>query len=459
MDHTPQLDPSPAAAPAGPVMPSVSPAHSVIIRPTMARMPQTSSLSPIPALSADERAIAENIGGRLAAELAAALGALPAGYASSRTIAEYLDVAPTVCHRALTASQLSTDPLAALEKAPGVAGLRALAKGLARRGVKPGLIRSLDAAIEQFAKLVRDSGNSHAKLQRRLAATRDHNVHEPVPTDEHAEREQRRRLFQATASWLGSRLDTHAAITIGRTVPDQPDFIEGAKINAFLGHRARLASLPLVTANLYRSGEPKRGEPSLPTPSPDAQPLDSATLLREFSSSGSHMVSTRTDQNHSVQIIDPSVTNGDPIDAVVMTRLPRVRHPLRCARQLFFSIVRIEHPCKHFVSDVWLKRSLAAGSVPTAHLAWFGEPLRGGEGVPWYHRLPGEVTLEVLTPETLRSTDAWPRQAEATRHAFDTLGWPLAEFIGYRVRLEYPPWGAAVAIIFDYSTEITAPIA
>jgi len=366
-------------------------------------------------------------------------------------MATHLGLDATVCHRTITAAQLGSDPLAALDRSPGVAGLRAVAKSLARRGVKRELIRTLEAAIDQFAELVRQSGGSHAKLQRRLALIREQAAHEGAPVNDGEAEAHRRRMFQATAGWLGSRLDTHGYITIERPAPDQPDHVEGAKVSAFLGHRARSPSLPLVVATQYRSGEPIRRPDEPPHPPGSIDPPDTPVLMGDLSSSPPQFVSAHTDEHSQVQIIDRALMGTGPLDAVVFSRTPRVRDPRFCNVPLFTVIGRVEQPCAQIVSDVWLERTLAGG-IPDACMAWVGEPVRGGQGVPWYLRLPGAVGIELLSPHSPHSAEGWPRQAETTRRAFDMLGWSMADFVGYRIRATFPAWGAAAVIVFDYSS-------
>ncbi len=105
--------------------------------------------------------------------------------------------------------------------------------------------------------------------------------------------------------------------------------------------------------------------------------------------------------------------------------------------------MRVEHPCRQLISDVWLERPLAAACTPTACLAWAGEPLRAGEGVPWYHRLPGEATLELISPDAPRAGRAGRGRGEGHPARVEIIGWPMHDFVGYRLSLSYPAWGAA----------------
>jgi hypothetical protein len=135
--------------------------------------------------------------------------------------------------------------------------------------------------------------------------------------------------------------------------------------------------------------------------------------------------------------------------------MPRVRHPMFCNVPLFSVLAHVEQPCARLVADVWLERDLASGAIPDACMAWVGEPVRNGRSVPWYHRLPGEVSIQLMSSRSLRPATGWARQSEATLDTFERLGWPISDFVGYRVQVAYPAWGAAVLISFDYSRPTT----
>jgi hypothetical protein len=393
------------------------------------------------------------MGRRLASEIASALGGLPLEHQSVRSMAAFLDLDPTVCHRAKSAAQSTGDPLGALERSPGIAGLQSLAQALAEHGVKAELVQGLNHAIEQFGTLVKRSGGSHAKLQRRIASLREFSSEGAVDTGAQGAL-QRRRMFQATSSWLGTRLDTYATIAIAQPVPGLEDHIEGAKVSAFVGHRARKTSPPLVASIRYRSGEPVRGADEAPKSPGVIEPPQSAEIVPEFSSPQAARLSTHSDNYNQIQIIDRLTPGAEPIDTVVFCRMPRVRHPMFCNVPLFTVLSQIEQPCARLVSDVWLERDLAAGAMPDACMAWVGEPVRSGRQVPWYHRLPGAVTIQLLSARTLSSSAAWSRQSEATVSAFRSLGWEMSSFVGFRIEVAYPAWGSGVAIMFDYSRPV-----
>ena len=407
-------------------------------------------------LDAEEQRRAELIGRRLGSELAAALLALPVERRSIRAMAAHLKIDPSICQRAISAAQAADRPLEVLIAAPGVAGLRRLVQNLERGGVKPSLVRAADAAVQQFAEFIRDAAGSHARLQRRLSRTQDSSVPDNSARDDHSEEQMRRRMFQSTAAWFGARMDNQVTVFFERVAPDQTDHIEVSKLTACLGYRARASAVPLLAGNQYRSGEPKRqpGVPRPPGPTPTVGspvlPPEAGVLLPAFSSTPTPSVTARINEQQSIHIIDPPTDSGGPIDAVVLQHLPRVRHPLYCQRPLLTCLVRITQPMANLVMDLWMERRLVAPSVPEVTVSMVDSPLLSGEGVPWYQRLPGTPTLELLNPDLLKPLPEWSQYAAATRHVFDLLRWPRSEFAGYRVRVPYPVWGSALVVTFKY---------
>ncbi len=57
----------------------------------------------------------------------------------------------------------------------------------------------------------------------------------------------------------------------------------------------------------------------------------------------------------------------------------------------------------------------------------------------------------MLTPESFRPVAGWSRHGEATRRAFDLLGYTWGDYVGYRLEQTYPVWGSAAVIVMDYT--------
>jgi hypothetical protein len=399
----------------------------------------------------NDRAVFERTGRRLASEIHDAIAGLLPHHPTVRALAAYLELDPSICHRALYAAQNASDPLTVLERSPGVVGLRSFAESLARHGVGAERVQALEQAIEQFAGLVRRSGGSHAKLQRQVTTMRESPTLHQEPLSDQQGESFRKRMFQATAAWLGTRLDTYSTIAIARTAPDMPDHIEGAKLSAFIGHRRQATTFPLVAGVRYRSGEPVRGHSEPPGQPGMIRPPAGSSIIDELSTPGASRLTTHSDSHNQIQIVDRAAPGSDPVDTVVFCRMPRVRHPMFCNVPLFSVLAHIEQPCAWLAADVWLERGLASGAIPDACVAWVGEPLRNGQSVPWYHRLPGEVSIQLLSPRSLRPASGWSRQSDATLLAFDRLGWSISDFVGYRIEVAYPAWGSGAVVTFDYS--------
>lgn len=404
-------------------------------------------------LSQDEQVRGEQIGRRLAEQLAAIINAMPPEHASVRGIGTYLGLGHNVCQRVMTAAQHYNRPLEVLAQAPGIEGLRLFAQACIDRQLSPRLTQSLKAAVDQFAIFIRDTAGSHAKLQRRIEAIDPSLAAAHASSGRYSDEQLRKKMFPGVCGWFGSTMRCWCEVHAVRIAPDEPGRVDGAMLNAYLGYVAHAPCPPLAAAVLPEKDTATEDAPSIIVDKPGVpQRLreKSCMLFPQFSSSPTPTVTTHIDRGQKAHIID-SPPDDNPLDAVILTRFARSPHhnPEETGGRVQNG-TSITRPTAELVFDVWLDRELAARSIPSAGMSLQAKSLYTGEGLFWHQRLRDPLTLEVLSPADLKPLSSWPDHAAATRRMFEVLDWPLEEFVGYRVHLPYPAWGSAVTMFFDF---------
>ncbi|HLO40644.1 MAG TPA: hypothetical protein VK176_06440, partial [Phycisphaerales bacterium] len=108
------------------------------------------------------------LGRRLAGELVAVIDAVPEPARTARGLAKTLGIDRGTAQRALVAARLTSEPLEALARGPGVAALRQIVKGAQEGGVHADAVGALAAATDQIESTLRELGISQAALMRTI---------------------------------------------------------------------------------------------------------------------------------------------------------------------------------------------------------------------------------------------------------------------------------------------------
>jgi hypothetical protein len=74
----------------------------------------------------------------------------------------------------------------------------------------------------------------------------------------------------------------------------------------------------------------------------------------------------------------------------------------------------------------------------------------------WFDRIAHRPAVEYLSPGLEGVDTNWyPRMRELSRTLFEAggeSGWDPAEFVGFRIAVEYPVWNAEYLLSLDFST-------
>lgn len=389
------------------------------------------------------------LGRRLSGELAALIDSTPEAMRSARGLAKLLGVDRGTAQRALVASRLGHEPVEALAKGPGVAGLRQIARGALEAGIGGEGATGLPSAIDQFEAALRELGISQAALIRALEpeeSDADERSWNSGAAFDHVER--RRRLFEAAAEAIGRVMDTRAIIVILRPKPANPAKVEVFGGHAVLGYRARPDAMPLVLGRSVDSPDrPGAGE-SAGVPAPPL--LSGERVLVDFCTQPLALVTSRQHKRELFAVVEPRSAE-EAVDVVLASNAPDDDENSQHFGRVHETRFNIRVPTRGAVFDVYLERSLAQNCVPSLDLfLWPREAhsLRPGN---WFDTLPGAPLLQVLGPGTRNAaTEYYPRHAELTRTLFAASGWNADQFVGFRCQTAYPHWAACYSVNFDY---------
>ena len=399
-------------------------------------------------LSPEELTAADRVARRLQEELRALLGELPVEERGASALARRLELDRATCQRAVAAAEAPAADASLLTRTPGVQGLRQLVDALAEAGARPGPVAEAQAAVDQFAELLKSVGGSQSRLSRRLEITAASSA--PAP-DAASRQRHRETLFEAALGVTGRCSDVSVAVFMYRPVPGEPDRMETVVVSGLIGHAARPDAVPLILQTESRDSDSTRR---------DFRTLDSApargrtpsAILEDFSTRPLPLVTSSGPDGLLVQSIDPSAAAKGPVD-VVLARRPggNSPHPATESPPLH-EVWTLQHfPARHLVLDVLLHRDLATCSIPAAELHLVRPGFEEQAGHRWMTRFPESPRLEVLGPG-LRGANptAWPRQRELLLSVLERVGWPADEMVGYRVEEPYPVWRAGYLVSLDF---------
>lgn len=379
-----------------------------------------------------------------------------------------LGVDRSICQRVLSAIS-ATGPgvgLGMVDKMPGVEGLKRFVKAFQDRGVDGRIVEAATAAVEQTRALIRETSGSHAKLRARVHATLALGFRDVETNDE---LDARRRMYSDAMLLSGSGSEALTVVTLTRPVPDDPGKIEFAAGKATIGFRQRPGGMTLVETFTHDGDRQQTQggefcfEALTDTRARDwgggaggvgAVPVGSS-LIGELCSNPLPIATSRSGgaEGLLVEAFDPSET-GRAIDVVVARRASPVSHPAHHETKLLTNAARVKTPTKHLVIDSYVHKSIAAVTKPTPG-AYFWQPtLLNDPRTLWYERIPGVIRLELLgAGDRDIATHAWKHHSRMTRILSERLGWSLDEYVGYRIEVRYPVWGAVYLIYFMFDAQ------
>lgn len=325
------------------------------------------------------------------------------------------------------------DPFVSLRYVPGASGLDILARKLGEAGATSEHLEAVRAARAAFDSMIEVQAGDRATLELMLESM----APEPIRTPR---LEASRKLsFQGNSATWGVQARTRYSVHIVAPNADDPQVVDLGNIGGFLDlRRLRPTAWPLVHLQAFGAAE---SLDDLDPIDPSAEP--GTFVVKDFCSSPLPDIRTHVD------------------DSGILYELAEgpVGHPqaVSCAlgwwRRKFGAafaedgegtaehILKLDTPVEEIVFDVFIHADLPFPSPPTAALYSLME---GRPQYPFASQrryrldLPIEVKRLGSRPPVITTAEV-PRYPELLDMATKSMGTSLDEFVGYRVRLRYPP--------------------
>jgi hypothetical protein len=190
------------------------------------------------------------------------------------------------------------------------------------------------------------------------------------------------------------------------------------------------------------------------------------SIVPDFSSTPPPQLTVRRQPGRVTVLTE--TTPGVKSDVVLARRFSEIRHPALDDPAQQFCWMLSEGPSHNLVMQVFMHRSMARASIPSADAYFVGsrgivggmqQNERGETYVElpafrWFDRLPDGPRLEQLGTGLEHASHAcYPRLGELSDELFRRHDWDPAEFVGVRCHVRYPVWGAQYLIAFDFSRD------
>src|SRR5262245_6281230 len=312
-------------------------------------------------LTAEELARAEQVAQRLHESLGMLVLELPEHARGASGMARYLRVVRNTCQRVVATLAESPPTAGMLARLPGIQGLQQIAAAFRRIEADEAGIAAVEAAIKQFAQLIRELAGSQSRLADRLARAASGRESEHALPPAQAALAARKNLFDAAADVTGRQCDVFLSIYCFRIHPDGQR-LERVLAQGRIGQTARPDAMPFA----FRAGDTRseeKGGEGRAFASLDRTPAHGHTphaILERFASDPLPLVVSRGSEGQLVQMIDHTAAPpGQPFDVVVANRSA---HPAMIPGTDKSSLDEVwtllNYPSRWLVLDVYLHRDM-----------------------------------------------------------------------------------------------------
>lgn len=395
----------------------------------------------------------ESLAPRIRGELSAAVTRVRTGGESVLALSRKLGIDRNLCRRVVAGVRPGVSNWDLLEQLPGTEGLRMFALAAAKEISGKDVRSVLLSTVEQYESLVQDLGGSQTKFLQRLHATRQAGRGSPVAGGAVDNIDTRARLREAATELVGFDVSYLTSLTMVRPIPDSPELIELLQATGLIGLRPLRGPVTVVSRGyaMRKTAEELAVEQHARPLTADA---DGMGLVREFCSDPPPVCISEGSDGHARLVLDTDAhAPGSMHDVAIATHWSPGVNPMReQTEKWWYQVVSVRRPSRRLVFDVYLHRSMAASCVPTAAAFLWHPALTGDLARHWDDRLPGRVTIEMLGRSTLNAaTDGWASHRRFVERVFELGGWTPDDFVGFRIDVAEPLWGASYFMSFDFS--------
>jgi hypothetical protein len=330
------------------------------------------------------------------------------------------------------------DAVAAIPHLPGKSGMRITLQSLAEAGVSADALHRLREANEQFDRVVDVHCGDRATLKMMLGHLDAGNGHAAV------DETQRKKLFEGASAVWGVQAETQVSAHFVAPSAGDSDRLDFATVSGLLGFRRLRQDAAWAIASVRNYADD-----GSPRPAEAFEPLDrsvapgEAPLLREFCSDPPPelRVVPGPPGVTRYELVEGPVGNTAACDCISGWLSRSWVSPWRTEDDRFGEhLVQLSTPVKLVVHDLFVHRDVPF-SLPPRTLLY--SQLPGGPVYPQCGRDRGQLPLredviELGTPPDVIIPEL-PRHRRITDAVFARLDGTAADFVGYRLKLRFPP--------------------
>jgi len=331
------------------------------------------------------------------------------------------------------------DPFAASQLVPGRGGIRVFLRAANRHKVGEDVIESVDAAFEDFQRVMKSHAGDRKSFNAMLAGHATGN-------ELRADLEHRKGVFHHLSFLWGVQARTHLSSFIVRASDDRRDYFDCVTLRGFIDLRWIRPNVSwrisrMSSVDNFGNVRTDFGRQPL-SPAPEGE-RDGAyvPLLREFCSQPPPKlrVPDSIPADTWYHLAEAAVGNRGSLTCL-LGEIGRAVEPYvrseSYPRLVFAAFPRT--PAETLIFDLIIHRDMLGRLNPTAHM--FGDLFNQGPNCPLeVDRLPLAEKVEFLGSgaDAVHAAEV-PRYREMARFALDRVGWPESEFDVYRLRVPYP---------------------
>jgi hypothetical protein len=328
------------------------------------------------------------------------------------------------------------DLLSTVLHLPGRPGIQILLSALQRIGASPAAMQSVSTALAELDDVVKTHCGDRSTLQIMLGHLNRENQ---ISHDEAI----RKKAFLGNSAIWGVQARARLCADFLAPSRESDSMLDMAFLSGLVDFRRLRPNTPWAVATVRRYAED--GTPML---HPQFEPIDlgvgagEVPLVRELCSQPLPPVSVIPGPNSMrFEIGDGPIGNTANLSCVtgwiVRSAMSRYRTPEDTYGEYHCALTT---PSEIAIIDFFVHRSIGFPLPPSVHMY---SQLPGGPVYPMCGRDQGELPMretlislgsppDVVTPE-------FPAYRKLAQMVTERLGWPLNEFVGYRLKIRYPP--------------------
>jgi hypothetical protein len=338
------------------------------------------------------------------------------------------------------------EPVLVASRLPGKPGMKIIAKALRKAGAGDEVVSAVEQAVERFRKLEVQHAGDRATMTAMLTGT-------SRSGREQEEFERRRSFLGHSATWgIKARVQLNTQIISPSAVEGMIDLAQAA---GFLGFQRLNNGLPWSLVNLtllYDQGRPVPVDIAAPV-DPDGVMVDGVPLVREFCTTPLPSMRLMKLSGGVTRLLVGERPLGragafDVIAAFVM----RGKLPMFGTEddRLGCHVTQLYTPVELLINDFFVHRSLMFAMNPrlAIHSQLASGPMFPADGMDAGIMRVG-CSLELLGSPPDLTTPEFPQFPALAHQMVGALGHDIEDFVGYRLRLKYPPLPALVALKYE----------